>query len=202
MTDQHEWVRDCQARYEEQGLIPGNPDDGEWEVCHCPKPKWAGGIETIWLLHKDHQVQGLLQSEEYSRCCFYNPDVKSFLDNSWCQDWFYLYSLYEEWSDYHSRGNLAKVPKDVLVANGKTNIAKMPRETRVANGKATGPANGKAAAETNLLPNCSANAKNTNSQQWRCLVTGHFSSPGSLSMYQKARGINTKLRVRVDQHGN
>ena len=44
-------------------------------------------------------------------------------------------------------------------------------------------------------------AKKLNSQKWRCLVTGHISNPGGLSMYQKARKIDTSLRERVKTEG-
>ena len=37
----------------------------------------------------------------------------------------------------------------------------------------------------------------TNSQKWICLETGHISTPGGLSKYQKAKGIDTSKRVRV-----
>ena len=47
----------------------------------------------------------------------------------------------------------------------------------------------------------SKGGKTTNSQKWKCLVTGHVSSPGSLSNYQKARGIDTSLRERVKTEG-
>ena len=43
-----------------------------------------------------------------------------------------------------------------------------------------------------------ANAKSLNSQKWQCLVTGYVSSPGSLSVYQKARGIDTSQRVKLE----
>lgn len=33
--------------------------------------------------------------------------------------------------------------------------------------------------------------------RWRCLVTGHISTPCGLSSWQKARGIDKKLRERV-----
>jgi hypothetical protein len=39
--------------------------------------------------------------------------------------------------------------------------------------------------------------KITSSQKWKCLVTGHVSSPGALSNYQKSRGIDTNQRIRV-----
>jgi len=44
-------------------------------------------------------------------------------------------------------------------------------------------------------------SRNTNSQRWRCLVTGYISNPGTLSCYQKARGIDTSLRERVKTEG-
>ena len=37
----------------------------------------------------------------------------------------------------------------------------------------------------------------TNSQKWKCLVTGTVSTAGPLSRFQKARGIDTSLRVKV-----
>jgi len=37
----------------------------------------------------------------------------------------------------------------------------------------------------------------TNSQRWMCLETGHITTSGPLSRYQKSRGIDTSKRVRV-----
>lgn len=37
----------------------------------------------------------------------------------------------------------------------------------------------------------------TQTQRWKCLVTGHISNPASLSRYQKARGIDTSMRERL-----
>ena len=37
----------------------------------------------------------------------------------------------------------------------------------------------------------------TSSQRWRCLQTGHISTPGALTNYQRKRGISTSLRERV-----
>ena len=42
-------------------------------------------------------------------------------------------------------------------------------------------------------------AKELNSQRWMCTVTGFITNPGSLTHYQKARGIDTKNRMRVAQ---
>ena len=38
----------------------------------------------------------------------------------------------------------------------------------------------------------------TSSQRWKCLVTGHISNAGSLTLYQRARGIDTSQRERVE----
>ena len=35
-------------------------------------------------------------------------------------------------------------------------------------------------------------------QKWRCLVTNYISNAGSLAIYQKARGIDNKLRERIE----
>jgi hypothetical protein len=40
--------------------------------------------------------------------------------------------------------------------------------------------------------------KEVNSQKYKCLVTGFITNPGALSSYQKARGIDTSLRERVN----
>lgn len=37
----------------------------------------------------------------------------------------------------------------------------------------------------------------TNTQLWQCTVTGHISTPGPLSRYQKTRGIDTSNRRKI-----
>ena len=39
--------------------------------------------------------------------------------------------------------------------------------------------------------------RRTTSQRWRCLITGHISTPGGLARWQKARGIDFSLRERL-----
>ena len=38
----------------------------------------------------------------------------------------------------------------------------------------------------------------TNSQRWMCLESGFITTPGNLSKYQKARGIDTSKRIRIE----
>lgn len=44
----------------------------------------------------------------------------------------------------------------------------------------------------------SENAKRTSSQRWMCLETGYISNAGGLSGYQRARGIDTSKRKRIE----
>jgi hypothetical protein len=44
----------------------------------------------------------------------------------------------------------------------------------------------------------SERGRTTTSQKWKCLVTGFVSNPGGLASYQKARGIDPSMRVRVE----
>jgi hypothetical protein len=40
-------------------------------------------------------------------------------------------------------------------------------------------------------------ARRVNSQKWQCLVTGHVSTPGPLTVYQVKRGIDPSLRLKL-----
>lgn len=40
--------------------------------------------------------------------------------------------------------------------------------------------------------------KKTCSQKWKCLETGFITNPGNLTKYQKARGIDKSMRIRVE----
>lgn len=37
----------------------------------------------------------------------------------------------------------------------------------------------------------------TNCQKWKCTITGHISTPGPLSIYQRARNIDTINRIKI-----
>jgi len=97
---QKEWVEGCLAYYRENDLTPGNPEDGDWDKAHYPLPKGMGD-EWTYLLHEHHQVQGVLQSEEVGRCCFFAGAVIRYLNHHWCDDWFEVFELYEKWQQAH-----------------------------------------------------------------------------------------------------
>ena len=43
----------------------------------------------------------------------------------------------------------------------------------------------------------SVTSKKLNSQRWRCTITGYVTTPGPLTRYQKARGINVSCRELI-----
>jgi hypothetical protein len=46
-----------------------------------------------------------------------------------------------------------------------------------------------------------ARGKEVAAQKWKCLVTGHISAAGPLTLWQRKRGIDTSLRVKLDGNG-
>ncbi len=84
----------CRAYYEEQGLIV---DETNGEFAHCPYPEGMG--ETgYYLLWEHHQQQGLLQSKDLGKRCFWVGDAKKWLTtcNPMPEDYFGLWDIYEE----------------------------------------------------------------------------------------------------------
>lgn len=213
MRSQKEYVEDCLNYYSRNDIRPGDPSEGFWNNAHYPAPKGFGD-ETIPLLFEHHQVQGLLQSEEYGKCCFWVGDAKDFLVNGpFVEDWFYLWDLYEKWSSARAKEAVAKAHsckdpsgKSLLgVKNGKKASVRMNQVLHskkdslgrsVVGVKASlrlhseRDSSGKSIRGKNL-------AQNTNKQQWMCTVTGYIANPGALTNYQRAKGIDKKKRVRV-----
>ena len=99
--DQYQFVEERLAFYDEQGLTP--EPGGEWQEAHYPDPKGVGD-RTVWMTFNDHQQQGLYQSEEHGRCCFYNYDTLRFLTHGpFVPGWFDLWDLYDKWKGENGR---------------------------------------------------------------------------------------------------
>ena len=205
--DQHTYVKSCLSFYVERGLTPGDPEDGKWEEAHYPAPK-GEGVETILLLHDHHQVQGLLQSEEYGRCCFFIGHTKSFLSHGpFTSNWFELWDVYDKWRQ-NATETMQTHPNTQLARseNGRNNIKSVDcRKAGKAGGKRVHELYPNLANESvkrmyshpNSAETRATNGKAANKQKWKCLETGHISTPMGLSNYQRSRGIDTSLRVRV-----
>ena len=91
----------CRAWYEEQGLIV---DERNGEFAHSPLTKRE--CDTgYYLLHGHHQHQGLLQSKDLDKCCFFSGDTKRWLleCDYFPENFFELWDIYEKYSSEQCR---------------------------------------------------------------------------------------------------
>lgn len=222
--DQHEFVRGCLAFYCETGTDP--EPKGGWQEAHYPSPECLGGTEKVWMLFDHHQEQGLYQSEEFQCQCFFNKDTKAFLDrNPTRLDLWVLYDRWKGYNSRINSPSMNAHPNTNAArsANGRRTAAQFfTPEVCSQNGKEQGSKNGpkNILVALNALtpeirskhgrdmvvvmnghPSTKENQKKqgaaTNRQKWRCLVTGYVSNPGGLTVYQRARGIDTSFRERM-----
>jgi len=85
----------CRDRYAEDGLVV---DKSNGEFAHCPLPNGLGD-SGYYLLHDDHQWQGLLQSRDVGRRCYYTYEVKRWLISAnFVDGWFDLWDIYDEFN--------------------------------------------------------------------------------------------------------
>ena len=82
---------ECRKKYEEQGLIV---DKTNGQFAHCPYPEGMGD-SGYYLLWADHQHQGLLQSRDVGRRCFWVGDAKRWLDEL-PEGYFELCDIFQE----------------------------------------------------------------------------------------------------------
>ena len=89
----------------------------------------------------------------------------------------------------------------------KVGVFALTKEQRIENGRKGGSISGRLTLQrgTGIFSltkeECSEagkiGGKKAASQRWRCLITGHISNAGSLTIYQKKRGIDTTMRERL-----
>ena len=96
----------CRERYAEDGLIV---DQSNGEFAHCPLPKGLGD-SGYYLLHDDHQWQGLLQSRDVGRRCFWVGNVKKWLSRAnFVEGYFNLWDIFEEFTSGVHTGRHGKI---------------------------------------------------------------------------------------------
>jgi hypothetical protein len=103
----------CRAYYEEQGLIV---DETNGEFAHCPYPE--GMCETgYYLLHDHHQQQGILQSKDVGKCCFFPADALEWLRKC---DYFpdQFLELWDIYTEYASQLGREAAHKTVVLQVG------------------------------------------------------------------------------------
>ena len=213
---QEQFVADCLAKY----WFSDMPSDQNWEEAHFPLPECLGGENTVMLWSADHTVQGLLQSVEFDHQCFHGKANKKDLGNLETHYPEYL-ELFKQLKSQFS-GRRSKKGAATNKANGtgayhdpkiqsanrkkcaklKIGIHGQSADQLTVNGKksaAINKANGTGAFFNPQIQSACGKkgSATTNAQRYQCLVTDFISNAGGLSSYQKARGIDTKLRVKL-----
>jgi hypothetical protein len=197
----------CRAYYEEQGLIV---DETNGEFAHCPYPEGMG--ETgYYLLHGHHQHQGLLQSQDLDKCCFFIGHAKKWLNDLdyFPDNFFDLWDIYEKYA-YKQQSDAGKMgsaknhkTKDV---HGKSmfavKIGAASMKEKGEDGKSVHAVRmGKKAAEKLHAERDeqgkSVLAMKNNSQVWESTVDGFRSNAGAVAGHNKARGWDPAARVRI-----
>lgn len=104
-----------------------------------------------------------------------------------------IFSMSEkERKDASSKGG--KISGNNAIKN-KTGIHSFTKEERITISKRGGDKN----VETGHIQNLGKRtSKILNNRKWKCLETGYITTAGPLTVYQRARGIDTKLRIPID----
>jgi hypothetical protein len=133
----------CRAYYNEIGITV---DEKNGEFAHCPYPEGMG--ETgYYLLHDHHQQQGILQSKDVDKCCFFIGYARQWLleCDPFPDNYFDLWDIYETYSRKHGErigkeGNQVahskrnEEGKSILgIENGKRLNAKKNKEGKSVN---------------------------------------------------------------------
>ena len=86
----------CRAYYEEQGLIV---DERNGQFAHSPltQKECDTGYYLLW---EHHQQQGLIQSRDLGKCCFFIGHAKKWLQECdyFPDDYFRLWDIYDTYS--------------------------------------------------------------------------------------------------------
>jgi hypothetical protein len=182
--NQYDFVKKCLEFYEEGGW---SPEKG-WEEAHYPAPENKGNA-TIWMQHDHHQVQALWQSKEYDQCCFYNGHAKRFLtEGPFVSGWFELWDIYDKYSGENGR------------KAAELGVGIHAPEMRGVGGKKAAELGVGAHAPGTRSKGGEKGGKTTAAQKWQSTDPNHsphIAPPGPLSNWQKARGIDTSMRVRL-----
>jgi hypothetical protein len=252
IPSQHEYVKGAQE-WNTEALSDPYDDSNDWVDAHYPRPQGAGESTTP-LTFFQHQFQGVLQSKEEGRCCFYHGDVLGFLKTSpFFEGYFELWDLYDKWVKDNGRRTAEKgigVHDPEKKKNGGHRSAELkvgahaPGVQAMAGKKAAemgvgahalgmSEKGGRKAAELGLgvhapgvrerggrktaelqvgvcAPGLSSKGGTRASElkagvhdgtKVICLTTGFITNRGSLTNYQKARGIPTYLRAELGATG-
>lgn len=183
------------------------------EEHHIEIPARDGGslspLNSQYLTTYQHWMAGVLQSEMLQKCC------SAFVPKGVLPPW--VESLRKKWASQQGMTNVSsgllnrlrtpehqsgagKVSGRNNVTSGHLNRIRTPehqsKAAKMARSKE--PHEVKAARARSIPPEKAAIGRHIGqTKKFRCLVTGKVSTGGPLTKFQRARGIDTRLRVPV-----
>jgi hypothetical protein len=204
----------CLEKYKAQGLVV-NEKNGQF--AHCPLPRGEGD-SGYYLLFGDHQHQGLLQSRDLDKCCFFPGDTKSWLDGcTFCEGWSELYDIYDKYANEPGRKGAESTnrekdelgrSKNAVKGAIKTlelgiGIFRQTREEKAANGR-KGAARSMergvgvtARSPKKMSEDGRKGGKASAAQRWYSTVDGFESNAAGVTRHNKANGWDPGARVRI-----
>lgn len=188
---QKQFIRNCYDYYRESGLTPGNPDDGVWHEAHYPLPRGRGS-RWVYLLEEHHAVQAVLQSEEVGHPCVWSWEGRFLVG-----DWEHLLPLFDKWMSI--RGSLGGQASVALFTEAE--LSERGRRAGRANKgspKREGHKTGSAPASEKQKQSAKESAERLHRDRYRCTVTHKESTWTGLINYQRARGIDTSNRIKIN----
>jgi hypothetical protein len=128
MLPNEEFAIACRAYYDEQGLVV---DKRNGQFAHSPLTRTE--CETgYYLLWEHHQHQGLIQSRDLGKRCFWSGHAKQWLltCDYWPENFFDLWDIYDEYTKPKSMAHLQSVETVAKRAATRSNQMKgiMPVE--------------------------------------------------------------------------
>jgi hypothetical protein len=190
----------CRAYYEEQGLIV---DETNGQFAHSPwtRKECDTGYYLLW---GHHQHQGLIQSKDLNKCCFFSGDVIKWLRECdyFPEGYFELWDTYEKYSGENGRKGAEVVHKErdefgrsLHALRSLANTYQGEKDERgvpIARIK-----NGERLHKDKDESGRSVAAMKTNSQVWESTVDGFRSNPGAVAAHNRSRGWDPCARVRI-----
>jgi hypothetical protein len=185
----------CRAYYDKIGLVV---DATNGEFAHSPLTRHE--CDTgYYLLHSDHQHQGLLQSRDLGKCCFFAGHVKRWLGehDDFSEDFSELWNIYWEYSGDNSRKILGKL-HEAKNAEGKSLHALKLHEVKNGEGKSLVGVRAMERFHQEKDENGkSLHSLKINAQIWESTVDGFRGNAGNVAYHNKANGWDPAARVRI-----
>ncbi len=187
METYYAYLRWC-TDFNERNLIDPAHDKMEW---NHTLPQCIFGDQPIgqWLTLKQHAIASALQTLAFNRCTICAWHVQHLPDPLWekCKPLFSVKA---------AKGG---------ATGGKTNVetGHIYQIATPEGCKQGGHTQGRKNVESKTgmfkrtFEELSAKSKEIQARRFQCLVTGYITSASALTRYQRAKGIDTSLRIQI-----